>query len=226
MAREGIVVVGVDPGLAKGSVQILDNYFDTIAQINRSGAQAAIYIATQSNGKAPSNITITGNTCHDCYSFGVLSPSGATQVANNTFIVDRYRPNNFLSFMSPMTGVTVTGNSGYATPNAQAKGLTMAAVYMINPGYASGAFPWNNVTIGGNSWVFPGTPQYQFVTTSGLGWNLVNLHNLTWKGDSCSGCTHADVDHGVVDLTRTTTIEPLRPHDVCGEQFRACYRHD
>jgi hypothetical protein len=211
MAREGIVVVGVDPGLAKGSVQILDNYFDTIAQINRSGAQAAIYIATQSNGKAPSNITITGNTCHDCYSFGVLSPSGATQVANNTFIVDSYRPNNFLSFMSPMTGVTITGNSGYATPNAQAKGLRMAAVYMINPGYASGAFPWNNVTIEGNSWVFPGTPQYQFVTTSGLGWNLVSLYNLTWKGDSCSGCTHADVDHGVVDLTRTTTIEPFGP---------------
>jgi hypothetical protein len=211
MAREGIVVVGVDGGIAAGSVQLLNNYFDTIGEIRGSGAQTAIYIASQNNGKAPSNVTITGNTCHDCFSFGVLFPSGATQVATNTFIVDQYRCNNFLSFLGPMTNVTIANNSGYATANAQANGLTMAAVYMLNPGYASGGFAWNNVFVQGNSWVFPGTPQYEFVTTSGLGWNIVTLYNLTWKGDSCNGCTHSDTDHGMVDLTRTTTIEPLGP---------------
>ena len=74
-----------------------------------------------------------------------------------------------------------------------------------------GAFAWNNVVIQGNAWTFPGTPPYGFVTTSGGGWNLVSLYNLTWMGDSCSGCTHSDVNHGVVELTQTTTIEPYGP---------------
>ena len=138
IAREGIVVVGVDGTVPAGTVQILNNYFDTIAQINSSGAQAAIYIASQSNGKPPSNIVITGNTCHDCYSLGVLQPSGTTQIASNTFIVDKYWCNNFLSFMVPLTNVTIANNTGYFTANAQANHLGMAAVYMINPGYAWG----------------------------------------------------------------------------------------
>jgi parallel beta helix pectate lyase-like protein len=211
IAREGIVVVGVKPGIPAGSVQILDNYFDTIAQIHASGAQAAIYIATQSNGTAPSNVTIAGNTCHDCNSLGVLGTSGTTQVTHNNFIVDRYPCNNFLSFAVPMTNFTIASNTGYATADARAKGLTMAAVYMINPGYQSGAAIWNNVVIQGNAWTFPGTPQYQFVTTSGVGWNFVGLHNLIWKGDSCGGCTHSDVDHGVVDLSQRRMIEPYGP---------------
>jgi len=210
IAREGIVVVGVDDGISTGYVQVLDNYFDTIAQINPSGAQVAVYITGQSTGNvAPSNVTISGNTCHDCDSF--VSTSGATQVINNTFIVDHYACNDFFSFMNPMMNVSIANNTGYATANAQTVGLRMAMVYLINPANAAGGFAWNNVLIQDNAWTFPGTPQYEFATTSGAGWNSVTLHNLTWKGDSCTGCTHADVDHGVVNLAGTSTIEPYGP---------------
>jgi hypothetical protein len=209
--REGIVVVGVQPGVPPGTLQILNNYFDTIAQINPGDAEAAIYIATQSNGTAPSNVTISGNTCHDCNTLGLLGTGGTTQVTNNTFIVDRYRCNSFLQFMMPMASFTISNNTGYATANAQASGLTMGGVYMINPGYQSGSAVWNNVVIQSNAWTFPGTPEYEFVTSSGVGWNFVGLYNLIWKGDSCNGCTHADQDHGVVYLAQTRTIEPYGP---------------
>src|ERR1035441_9029860 len=72
-------------------IQILNNYFDNIAQTNRSGAQTAIYLAAQwgENDVAPSNVTISGNTCHDCFSFGNLQTSGTTLVSNNTVILDQ-----------------------------------------------------------------------------------------------------------------------------------------
>jgi hypothetical protein len=82
---------------------------------------------------------------------------------------------------------------------------------MINPGYASGGFPWKQVVLKGNTWTFPGAPQYEFVTTSGLGWNLVTLDNLNWQGDVCNGCTHSDINHGEVNLSSTTLIEPYGP---------------
>ena len=210
-AREGIVVVGVDGGLASGSVQITNNYFDTIAQINGSGTQSAIYIASQNNYIPPANVTVTGNTCHDCYSFGVFVTSGNTLVQGNTFTVDHYNACCVLPLMYPLTGLMITGNTGFATSYAQANRLSIGAVYLINPGYATGGFAWKNVVLTGNSWTFAGAPQYEFVTTSGLGWQLVTFDNLNWQGDVCNGCTHADVNHGLVNLAQTTVIEPYGP---------------
>jgi hypothetical protein len=205
--REGIVVVGVDGGVASGSVQIVNNYFDTIAQTNPSGTESAIYIASQNNFVPPANITVTGNTCHDCQSFGVFETSGNTLIQGNAFIVDHYNAGNVFGFMYQLNGVTIANNTGTTTGN----GHSVGAVYVMNPGYASGSFPWNNVVLKGNTWTFPGAPQYQFVTSSGLGWNLVTAHNLNWQGDSCTGCTHSDVNHGMVDLSRTNLIEPFGP---------------
>ena len=124
--REGIVVVGVDSGVAAGQVQILGNTFDTIAQINPSGTQSAIYIGwSQNNNVPPANVTVTGNTCHDCYSFGVLQTSGNTLVQGNTFTVDKFNCSNFLSFTYPITATTVSNNTGSLTTNAQANGLSI-----------------------------------------------------------------------------------------------------
>ncbi len=209
--REGIVVVGVDGGVASGTVQILDNYFDTIAQINRAGTASAVYIASQNNSAPPANVTVKGNTCHDCYSFGVFDTSGNTLIQSNTFVVDQHNCANFISFTNPMSRTTISNNSGYASAHAQANGISLGAVYGINPGYASGAFPWKNVILNGNTWAFSGAPQYQFVTSSGLGWNLVTQHNLNWQKDVCTGCTHADVNHGLIDLSKTTLIRPYGP---------------
>ncbi len=210
MAKEGIVVVGVDGGVASGSVQITNNTFDTIGQINGSGMQAAISIGYQGSYLPPANVTVTGNTCHDCYSFGVFETSGNSVVQGNTFTVDRYRAGSVFPFMYALSGLTIANNTGSATSYAQANGLSLGAVYMINPGYASGAFAWKNVVLKGNSWTFA-APQYEFGTTSGLGWQLVSADNLNWQGDVCTGCTHSDVNHGVVNLGQTTTIEPYGP---------------
>ncbi len=205
--REGIVVVGVDGGIASGSVQIVNNYFDTIAQTNPSGTESAIYIASQNNFIPPANVTVTGNTCHDCQSFGVFETSGNTLVQSNAFIVDHFNAGSVFGFTYQLSGVTIASNTGMNT----GIGHSLGSVYVMNPGYASGSFPWNNVVIKGNTWTFPGTPQYEFVTSSGLGWSLVTQYNLTWQGDSCSGCTHPDMNHGQVDLSRTNLIEPYGP---------------
>jgi hypothetical protein len=106
--REGIVVVGVDNGIASGSVQIIDNYFDAIAQTNPSGTKSAIYIASQNNFVPPSNVTVTGNTCHDCNSFGVFETSGNTLIQGNTLKVDRDGSGGVFSFTYPLTNMTVT----------------------------------------------------------------------------------------------------------------------
>jgi hypothetical protein len=209
--REGIVVVGVDSGVAAGQVQILGNSFDTIAQINPSGTQSAIDVGSQNNNVPPANVTVTGNTCHDCYSFGVLQTNGNTLVQGNTFTVDKYNCSNFLSFTYPITGTTISSNTGSLTTNAQSNGLSIGSVYQINPGFTSGGFPWKNVVLKGNTWTFPGAPQYQFVTSSGLGWNLVTQDNLNWQGDVCNGCTHADANHGLISLSQSRVIEPYGP---------------
>jgi hypothetical protein len=211
MPREGIVVVGVDNSMASGSVQIVNNYFDTIAQINRSGTASAIYISSQGASIPPANVTVTGNTCHDCYSFGVFETSGNSVVQGNTFTVDRYNANSVFPFMYGLNGLTISNNTGSRTANAQSNGLSIGAVYMVNPGYATGGFAWKNVVLKGNNWTFPGAPQYEFVTTSGLGWKLVTLDNLNWQGDTCNSCTHADANHGVVNLAQTAVIEPYGP---------------
>ena len=211
MSREGIVVVGVDGGISSGTVQILNNSFDTIAQVNRSGTASAIYIASQNNYVPPANVTVTGNTCHDCYSFGVFQTSGNTLVQANNFVVDKYSAGNIFNFTYPMQGTTISGNTGSLTAQAQASSLSIGSVFMINPGYASGSFPWKNVLIKGNTWNFAGSPQYQFVTSSGLGWGLLTSDNLNWQGDVCNGCTHSDPDHGSIDLSHTTVIKPLGP---------------
>ena len=211
MEREGIVVVGVDGGVASGSVQITSNYFDTIGQVHGAGTQSAIYVASQNNFVPPANVTVTGNTCHDCYTFGTFVTSGNSVVQGNAFTVDRYNACCVLPFMYPLTGLTIANNTGSLTSYAQANGLSIGAVYMINPGYATGGFAWKNVVLKGNTWTFAGVPQYQFVTTSGLGWQLVTLDNLNWQGDVCNGCTHGDVNHGLVNLAQTTTIEPYGP---------------
>jgi hypothetical protein len=213
MPREGLVVVGVDSGIAAGSIQILNNYFDTIAQTNRSGAQTAIYLAAQCCGVdvAPSNVTISGNTCHDCFSFGNLQTSGTTLVSNNTVILDQMNGDTFLYFTFPMTNFTVSNNTGYRTAAGAAAGRTLNSVYTLNPGYATGNFAWNNALVENNSWNLPGTPNYTFVITSGPGWGLVTARNLIWQNETCSGCTYPDINHGVVNLAASTTIEPYGP---------------
>ena len=209
--REGIVVVGVDNGVAAGTVKILNNTFDTIAQINPSGTESAIYIASQNNYIPPANVTVTGNTCHDCQTFGVFQTSGNTVIQGNNFIVDHYNAGSVFGFTNALNNVTISNNTGSSTAQAQAANLNVGAVYELNPGYANGSFAWKNVIVTGNSWNFPGAPQYQFVTSSGAGWNLVTQDNLRWEGDVCTGCTHADGDHGLVNLSGTTTIRPYGP---------------
>jgi len=211
MPREGIVVVGVDGGVAAGKVDIKGNRFDTIGQVNPSGTQSAIYIASQNNKRPPANVTVSGNTCHDCYSFGVFQTGGNSVVTSNTFIVDDYNAGNFVSFAHPASDIKILNNTGYATANAQANSLSVGSVYDINPGYQTGSFVWSNVLLKGNSWTFMGAPQYRFVTSSGLGWGLVGQRNLDWQGDVCKGCTHSDSDHGLIDLSKTLVIEPFGP---------------
>jgi hypothetical protein len=211
MAREGIVVVGVDSGVASGSVQITNNAFDTIGQINGSGLQTAISIGYQNSDLPPANVTVTGNTCHDCYSFGIFQTSGNSVVQGNTFTVDQYKAGSVFPLMYRLIGLTIANNTGSATSYAQANGLSVGAVYTINPGYAT-PIAWKNVVLTGNSWTFAGSPQYQFDTNTGLGWQqLVSVDNLNWQGDVCNGCTHPDVNHGVVNLGLTTVIEPYGP---------------
>ena len=209
MPREGIVVYGVDSTVPSGTVEILGNCLNTIGQINGSAAQTGILVIPQAGGNnvAPANITISGNICHDCRSFGILESSGKTQVSANVFIVDQFNAYNFLSFTFPMTDFHISGNVGYAT----GAGHSLDSVYVLNPGYASGNFAWNDVTVQGNVWNFPGTSNYTFYTTQGPAWNLVTAKNVTWEGDTCIGCTYPDVNHGVVNLSKSLTIEPYGP---------------
>jgi len=212
--REGITVVGVDSNASAGSIQIVNNYFDTIAQTNPSGAEAAIFIAAQNGGNnvAPGNLTITGNTCHDCLQFGILEAGPNVQVSGNSFIVDQYNCQDFLAFTFPFTNATISGNSGYLTTNAVSRGLQLTGgPYFINPGYATGNFQWNNLTVKNNVWNFPGSPNYTFVTTSGPGWNLVTAKNLIFQNESCQGCTYSDINHGVVNVGASPMIEPYGP---------------
>src|SRR5579862_584907 len=212
MAGEAIAINGDDHIAETGSIQILNNYFDTIGQPASSLAKTAVYITPLVGGDAtPANVTISGNTCHDCFSFGILQTEGTTLISNNTFIVDKYNGYNFLSFTFPQTNVTIQNNTGYFTSAATANGRTLHAVYEINPGYASGNFDWTNLIIGSNTWNFPGTPNYEFVTSSGLIWALLTNKNIIWQGDTCTGCTYPDTNHGVVNLAATTLIEPYGP---------------
>jgi len=212
MPREGINIVGVDSVLASGFVQIVSNSFTTIGQINGSGAQAGIFINPQANGNvAPGNVTISGNMCTDCYSFGNLETSGTTTVSGNTFVVNAYNCNNFLSFTFTQTNVTISGNNGYLTNVGVANARTLGSVYMLDPGYQSGNFDWTNLVIGNNLWNFPGVPNYTFVTSSGPGFRILTGRNVVWQGDSCSGCTYPDIDHGLVNLSIGSTIEPYGP---------------
>jgi hypothetical protein len=212
MQREGINIVGVDGGVAAGYVQIVNNYLDTIGQIHGNGARAAVYVNPQSLGNvAPSNVTVSGNTCHDCYSFGTLATGGNTQVTANTFIVDKYNCSSFMTFMNALTNITISNNTGSRTSNAIANSINLGAVYMIDPGYQSGSFVWNNANLQNNVWNFSGMPNYTFVTSSGLGFNIIGHYNLTWQGESCPGCSYPDRDHGLVTLGPGTTIEPYGP---------------
>ncbi|MGD0777611.1 MAG: DUF2341 domain-containing protein, partial [Candidatus Solibacter sp.] len=210
---EGITVNGVDGVVATGTIQILNNYLDTIGQLSSPGARTGIYIVPQvgTNSVGPANVTISGNTCHDCYSFAILQPSGSVQVSGNTLIVDNYNSTNFLSFTVPLSNVTISGNTGYPTSAASANGRTLYAVYELNPGYQSGNFFWSQVKVQDNNWNFPGVPNYEFNTVSGPGWNLLTNKNIIWQGDVCTGCVYPDVNHGLVSLAGNTTIRPYGP---------------
>src|SRR5579862_1923752 len=209
MPREAIVIYGVDGTVTTGTVQITGNYLDTIGQINGSAGQTGILVIPQNGGNnvAPANVSIAGNVCHDCRSFGILETSGNTQVYANLFIVDQYDAYNFLSFTFPMNNFLITGNGGYAT----GAGHTLNTVYVLNPGYMSGNFSWNNVAVLGNIWKFPGTSNYTFYTTQPPGWNLVTNKNVIWGTDVCAGCTYPDVNHGLVNLSTWLIIEPFGP---------------
>jgi len=209
MPREAIVIYGVDGTVPSGAVQIFGNCLNTIGQINGSAAQTGILVIAQSGGDnvAPANVSIIGNICHDCHSFGVLESSGNTQVSANIFIVDEFDASNFLSFTFPMNRFHISGNVGHAT----GAGHSLDSVYSLNPGYASGNFAWNDVTVQGNVWDFPGASHYKFDTTRGPAWNLVTAKNVIWEGDRCTGCAYPDVNHGVVNLSTSRTIEPYGP---------------
>ena len=198
--REGIVIIGTDNGVASGSVSISNNTFETIAQTNASGAEAAIYIVGQTGSVPPANVTVSGNTCIDCYSFGVFQTSGNTFVEGNSFIVDQASANFVFNFAYSQSNITFSGNTGSATAQAQANHRSVGAVFEVVPPYSSGGFSWNNVVINNNSWSFPGAPEYQFVTTNGPGFSQVSNHNLRWQGDTCIGCTHADCGSWVGQL--------------------------
>src|ERR1035438_69049 len=153
MPNEAIVIYGVDSTIPAGSVQIVGNHLDTIGQINGSAGQTGILVIPQAGGNnvAPANVSISGNVCHDCRSFGILESSGNTQVSDNLFIVDKYNAYNFLSFTFPMKNFLIARNAGYAT----AAGKSLESVYVLNPGYQTGNFAWNNVTVQENVWRFP-----------------------------------------------------------------------
>lgn len=209
MPNEAIVIYGVDSTIPAGSVQIVGNHLDTIGQINGSAGQTGILVIPQAGGNnvAPANVSISGNVCHDCRSFGILESSGNTQVLDNLFIVDKYNAYNFLSFTFPMKNFLIARNAGYAT----AAGKSLESVYVLNPGYMTGNFVWNNVTVQENVWRFPGASNYTFYTTQGPAWGLVTAKNVIWGADTCIGCTYGDVNHGRVDLSNKTIIEPYGP---------------
>jgi hypothetical protein len=215
MPREAIVIYGVDNAITSGSVQITGNYMDTIGQINGSAGETGILVIPQAGGNnvAPANVSVVGNVCHDCRSFAILQSSGNTQVSENLFVVDNYNAYDFLSFTYPMNNFTITLNGGYVTPSGAAAGRSLDTVYVLNPNYASGNFAWNNAVVQDNVWQFPGTSNYTFYAKSQQtpGWGLVTNKNLIWMGDYCLGCTYPDGNHGLVDLSTTTTIEPYGP---------------
>ena len=208
--REGLVVVGVDGTVPAGTISIANNTFDTIAQTLPSGTQSAIYIGSQSGGVAPGNITVSGNTCYDCMGFGIFLTDGAYSITGNTFVLDKYSASRVFDFSYPIKNVTISNNTGYLTPAAAANSLGLEAVYWINPFRPWGALYWNNVTVQGNTWNFPGTPSYDFQVGQG-GFGLLAGQNIVWQQDSCIGCTYPDLNHGLFNLAWTPVIEPLGP---------------
>jgi len=212
MPREALNIVGVDKGLVSGSIQIINNSFNTIGQDRGSGARTAIFVNAQTpENVAPRNVTITGNTCVDCFSFAILQTSGTTLVSDNTFAVDTFDCSNFLSFTFPQSNVTISGNRGYRTPVAVANSRNLGSVYVLDPGYKTGNFKWSNLAIQNNTWKFPGVPHYTFVTSSGPGFSILTGRNVIWHGDTCQDCTYPDQDHGLVTLSVSTTIKPYGP---------------
>ena len=212
--QEAITIVGTDTNIATGKVLITSNSFDTIGEINGVGSQAAVTIGSpiDSNLVPPANVTISNNTCHDCYSWGIFNTSGNSTVQGNNFIVDQYVLNSVFSFDYPFSNITIENNTGSFTAQALARNQPFSDVYMVVPKKASGGYNWKNVVIKGNSWNFPGMAEYQFVTTAGPGWSQVTEDNLRWEGDVCTGCIHQDADHGFINLAQTNNlIEPYGP---------------
>jgi Concanavalin A-like lectin/glucanases superfamily/Domain of unknown function (DUF2341) len=210
MPREGIVVVGVDSVLPPGGIQIINNTFDTIAQVNPSGAQAAIYITNQGGGDvAPANLIISGNICHDCRSFASLQASPDIQVTGNTFILDKYGADSVMGFFFPIKNEIVANNTGFLTPAAAAKGLTVGQVYNIYPSY--GTLAWSSVAVENNTWNFPNSPNYTFITSSGAGWPSISNQNILWQGESCMGCIYPDSDHGLINVAANPVLQPYGP---------------
>jgi hypothetical protein len=207
---EAIAIVGVDNGIAAGTVQIINNTFDTIGQINAPSGGEAIVIKPQAAGNAPpANVTIAGNTCHDCYAFSWLQTSGHSQVSNNTIVVDHYSSGDLINLSFLMNDVAVANNSGYRTAEAVAKGRGVTDVYVLD--WGNSTLPWTNVLIHDNSWIFPGSYHYLFITNPGVGWGAVNSQNIVWQNETCSGCTYDAENHGLVFASVSPTIPPLGP---------------
>ena len=223
---EAIVIAGVKDVVPAGAVQIINNTFDTIGQINAFSGGYAIAIKPQAldphqdplkPNKAPANVTIAGNTCHDCYAFTWLQTSGHSQVRNNTIVVDHYSSGDLINLSFPMNDIVVANNSGDRTAEAAAKDRRVADVYNLH--WANSTVSWANVLIHDNNWNFPGSPacpaspncsyHYQFITHD-VGWGAVNSQNIVWQNETCSGCFYV-ANHGLLYVADSLTIPPFGP---------------
>ena len=157
----------------------------------------------------PANVTIAGNTCHDCYAFTSLQTSGHSRVLNNTIVVDHYSSGDLINLSFAMNDFVIANNSGNFTAAATVSGRRVADVYNLH--WANTTLAWTNVFIHDNSWKFPGNYLYQFITYADVGWGAVTEQNILWQNETCSACTYNAENHGLVFGSVSPAIPPLGP---------------
>ncbi len=212
MRAAGITLVSEDSAPNHGYVQIIDNTFDTIAEVFSLAPQETVFLALGAGTTQIANVDIERNICHDCYAFILPMAGPNLQVRNNVMNIDLYNGSHFFNFQSPMNGATVEGNHSALTPAAQAHGRSLQYIYILTFSAPANSLNWSNDLFLNNSWQVNGSIYYFFSTTSGAGFAALANKNIIWEGDSCAGCSVTpDLDRGSQVITNAAMIEPYGP---------------
>jgi len=212
MRGSAITIVSEDTTTKKGNVQIIDNTFDTIAQIIPTSPAQAIYIALGSGLSPMANVSIERNICHDCWGFIMPIPGPNLLLLSNVMTIDAYNGGSFFIFPTEMANATVESNRSYLTANARKNGKTLTYIYVLTLLAQANSLSWTNNVFLNNSWQVNGTAYYIFSTTSGAGFAGLKDKNVIWRSDSCTGCAaRQSADQGGQVITNGGTIEPYGP---------------